>query len=106
MNLQQPTISIRIQIPAKKHKTLKDDFIKLMSDIQEGKDSKVDMGGGFKKIRMKISSKNKGKSGGARIITYETLVNIEDMLVTFVSIYYKSEYENIDLKIFKDNLGL
>ncbi|MFK8269874.1 type II toxin-antitoxin system RelE/ParE family toxin [Capnocytophaga stomatis] len=90
----------------KKYKTLNDDLKKLMSAIENGKDGGVDLGGGFKKIRMKITAKNKGKSGGARVITYETIVNIEEMLVSFVSIYDKSEYENIDIDILKDNLGV
>jgi hypothetical protein len=45
------------------------------------------------KIRMAITSKNKGKSGGSRIITYVKMVN---ETVFLLSIYDKSEQENIE----------
>lgn len=41
---------------------------------------------------MKISSKNTGKSGGARVITY---VKIQLQRITLLDIYDKSEKENI-----------
>ncbi|MDZ7880865.1 MAG: type II toxin-antitoxin system RelE/ParE family toxin [Saprospiraceae bacterium] len=44
------------------------------------------------KIRMAISSKNKGKSGGARVIT---CVKIVDDTLYLLSIYDKSEQEDI-----------
>ncbi|HVT62924.1 MAG TPA: type II toxin-antitoxin system RelE/ParE family toxin, partial [Legionellaceae bacterium] len=44
------------------------------------------------KVRMSIASKNKGKSGGARVITYVRFVNEEIFLI---SIYDKSEISNI-----------
>ena len=44
------------------------------------------------KIRMAISSKGKGKSGGARVITY---FYINDETVYLLSIYDKSDNESI-----------
>jgi mRNA-degrading endonuclease RelE of RelBE toxin-antitoxin system len=44
------------------------------------------------KIRMAISSKNKGKSGGARIVT---CVKIVQETVYLVTIYDKSEQSNL-----------
>ena len=58
----------------------------------------------MRKIRLNISSKNKGESGGARVITHEILVEIdhqETMSVAFISIYDKSEYDTVDLDIVK-----
>lgn len=53
---------------------------------------------------MAISSKNKGKSGGSRVIT---CVKIIDETVILLSIYDKSEQEDIDdkalNKLLKDN---
>ena len=55
------------------------------------------------KIRIAIKSKGVGKSGGARVITYLITENKELYLLT---IYDKSEFENIDdktlRKIIKD----
>lgn len=50
------------------------------------------MGHGIHKIRLAIASKNKGKSGGARVITY---LITEDNEVYLVFIYDKSQLENI-----------
>jgi len=47
---------------------------------------------GFYKIRLAIKSKGKGKSGGARIITY---VKIIAETVYLVSIYDKSEQSDV-----------
>ncbi len=58
------------------------------------------------KIRMSISSKGKGKSGGARVITF---VYIQDETVYLLSIYDKSDQENISDKELRDliqSLGL
>ena len=64
------------------------------------------MDGGFKKIRLNITTKNKGKSGGARVITHEVVFNIdtddETKSVIFVSIYDKSEIESKKTSDFKE----
>lgn len=55
----------------------------------------VSLGNNVYKIRVSISSKGKGKSGGARVITYVVTENKEIYLLT---IYDKAEYETLDLK--------
>ena len=45
------------------------------------------------KIRLAIASKNKGKSGGARVITH---VYVEKSTVFLLSIYDKSERDDIE----------
>ncbi len=55
------------------------------------------------KIRLAIASKGKGKSGGARVITHLQVVNEK---VFLLSIYDKSEQENITDKELDDLLGL
>jgi mRNA-degrading endonuclease RelE of RelBE toxin-antitoxin system len=47
------------------------------------------------KIRMAIASKNKGKSGGARVITY---VKIDKSLITLLDIYDKADKESVTEK--------
>jgi hypothetical protein len=51
------------------------------------------------KIRIAIKSKGKGKSGGGRVITYVVKDNEEVYLLT---IYDKSEFENVDDKMLKN----
>jgi hypothetical protein len=52
----------------------------------------VSLGNNCYKIRLAISSKGKGKSGGARIIT---CVIVNDEEVYLAAIYDKSDRENI-----------
>lgn len=80
------------------------DFEALKEEIETNSNIGVSLGEGLRKIRLNISSKNKGKSGGARVITHEILVEIdcqETMSVAFISIYDKSEYDTVDLDIVK-----
>jgi hypothetical protein len=53
----------------------------------------TDLGQNIYKIRLAIAGTNKGKSGGARVITYVVVVN---ELVYLSDIYLKSEYDTVD----------
>ena len=53
------------------------------------------------KIRLAISGTNKGKSGGARIITYVIVVT---ETVFLAEIYLKSEHERIDASLIVQRL--
>jgi hypothetical protein len=53
------------------------------------------MGGGLFKIRLASQSKGKGKSGGFRVVTYYIDETKQVQTVYLVSIYDKSEEENI-----------
>jgi hypothetical protein len=80
---------------AKKHASLKSDLLLLIDSLNENPIQGTDLGNGFFKIRIAISSKNKGKSGGARVITF---VKVTDEMVYLASIFDKSEKENISDK--------
>jgi mRNA-degrading endonuclease RelE of RelBE toxin-antitoxin system len=77
---------------AKKQPSLKVDLQSLVQILKEKPDSGINIGHGIHKIRMAITSKGKGKSGGARVITY--LVT-DDNEVYLVYIYDKSQLVNI-----------
>jgi hypothetical protein len=53
------------------------------------------------KIRLSIASKGKGKSGGARVIAY---LQISETTVYLLTIYDKSEQENISAKALEELL--
>jgi hypothetical protein len=76
----------------KKYPSLKDELQELINTLSEKPDSGINLGHGVYKIRLAISSKGKGKSGGARVITY---LVIKDNEVYLVFIYDKSQLENI-----------
>ena len=55
----------------------------------------VDLGGGVRKLRMAIGSKNRGKSHGARVITYTYTVDETEGIINLIFIYDKEERESI-----------
>ena len=85
----------------KRYGSFKDDLDKMLSSLAENPEQGVALGDGFRKIRMSIKSKVKGKSGGARLITINCMVSEADGIVTLVTIYDKSDIENITLNAIK-----
>lgn len=94
----------------KKYKSLTNDLLKLEKELLINPRLGTPLGKDAYKIRLKISSKNKGKSGGARVISLidSTLVGFteqtsaEELTVNLLSIYDKSEVTNITDKELKD----
>lgn len=79
---------------AKKYKSLKDNLRTFQQEIMQNPLMGIDLGRGVRKIRMAITSKGKGKSGGARVLTLTVLVS-EDADVTLLTIYDKDEIDNV-----------
>ena len=77
---------------SKKYKSIKPDLISLSNKLLSNPMLGVALGNNCYKIRMTISSKSKGKSAGARIITH---IKIVDEEIFLLAIYDKSEAENI-----------
>jgi hypothetical protein len=78
-----------------KHLSLKKDFGLLLTKLEDEPLFGEPLGNNCFKIRLAISSKGKGKSGGARIIT---CVKVVSNAVFLVAIYDKSDRENISNK--------
>lgn len=76
----------------KKYPSLKVDLQLLIETLTENPTTGTNLGHNLYKIRMAISSKGKGKSAGARVITF--LVT-DDKEVYLVHIYDKSQLENL-----------
>jgi mRNA-degrading endonuclease RelE of RelBE toxin-antitoxin system len=55
---------------AKKYPSLKKDLAELIKKLADDPEQGISLGNGFYKVRLAIASKSKGKSGGARVITY------------------------------------
>jgi mRNA-degrading endonuclease RelE of RelBE toxin-antitoxin system len=89
---------------AKKHRSIKADVYELGEQLEESPTMGDEVIEHCYKIRMAISSKNKGKSGGARVITY---VYVAQETVFLLSIYDKGEQDDIsnhELKELIDSL--
>lgn len=81
---------------AKKFKSFVEDYRIFLASIKENPFQGVDLGGGKRKIRMVISSKNAGKSGGSRVITYNVVKNADSSITVYlVTIYDKSEFDSV-----------
>lgn len=80
---------------SKKYISISKDVLELVDSLELQPTQGISLGNDCYKIRLQIKSKNKGKSGGARVIT---LVKIINETVFLLSIYDKSEKENISDK--------
>lgn len=79
---------------SKKYKSFEKDLASFLQEITDNPFQGADLGNGVRKIRLAITSKGKGKSGGARILTLNVLVS-DDAHVTLLTIYDKNEIENV-----------
>jgi len=80
---------------AKKYSSLKTDIQSLQNEIKENPLLGTDLGNNTHKVRMAILSKGKGKSGGARVITYVVLQEGGNYKVRLLTLYDKSEIKNV-----------
>lgn len=81
---------------AKKFKSFASDFKSFVDSIKNNPYQGVDLGDGKRKLRMVVASKNKGKSGGFRIITYTIVVDKDSSITVYLlTIYDKSEYPSV-----------
>ena len=80
----------------KKYASFEQDYMQLLEDLRSNPFMGTPVGEGVRKVRMTISSKGKGKSGGARILTYSVnKESDEDIKLTLLSIYDKSKISNV-----------
>lgn len=80
---------------AKKYSSLKAKLQDLFETLENNPTIGTPLGKDVYKIRLAVASKNKGKSGGVRVISY---VHINESTVLLLSIYNKGEKETISRK--------
>ena len=78
---------------SKRYASFKSDLLKLIQDLEENPIQGDNLGKSCYKVRLKIESKKKGKSGGARVITY---VHVSQEDVYLLTVYDKSDRDNLD----------
>lgn len=84
---------------AKRYKSFNQDYKDLLDELERNPRIGTDLGMGYRKVRMAIKSKGKGKSGGARVITLDTLECDGYLYLLFV--YDKSDAASVDLDVIK-----
>ncbi|HRG42630.1 MAG TPA: type II toxin-antitoxin system RelE/ParE family toxin [Saprospiraceae bacterium] len=76
----------------KKYASLRTEILELGKELAENPTTGIPLGNDVYKIRLGVASKNKGKAGGARVITF---VKIIDETVYLLSIYSKGEIDSL-----------
>jgi mRNA-degrading endonuclease RelE of RelBE toxin-antitoxin system len=82
----------QVKVLLKKYPSLKKDIESLSNQLTSNPTMGTPLGKNCYKIRLAIKSKNKGKSGGSRVIS---LVLFKQESVYLLSIYDKSEQDSI-----------
>ena len=84
---------------SKRYKSLKSDIQELREELKANPNIGIELFPNVRKVRLAIKSKGKGKSGGARIITYKCNYQDNDICeISLLTIYDKSEISNVSDK--------
>ena len=83
----------------KRHKSLEQDFERLLASLLHDPIQGVELEGGDRKVSLAITSKGHGKSGGARVIIRVRIVADELQLLY---IYDKADFENVSDAYLRD----
>jgi len=86
---------------AKKYPSFKNDLAQLQVQLSANPTLGEPLGKDCYKIRLLITSKGKGKSGGARVIT---CVKIVEETIFLLAIYDKNEMDNISDAVLEERL--
>lgn len=87
---------------SKRYRSLKQDLLEFSKNLSNNPHQGDELSPGIRKIRMAISSKGRGKSGGARIITYTIFVTETQGRIYLIDIYDKADYSTVDVNKLKD----
>lgn len=93
--LVKPTFQREAKRMAKHYRSFAKDYETLIEALEQNPHLGTDLGGGLRKIRMAITSKGRGKSGGARVITFTVIAAVDETEINLLYIYDKAERENI-----------
>jgi mRNA-degrading endonuclease RelE of RelBE toxin-antitoxin system len=80
----------------KKYPSFVNDYDTFLNELEANPYAGESLGQHTYKHRMAIASKGKGKSGGARVITYNIQsLSDDEVVITLMSIYDKNEMSNV-----------
>ena len=87
---------------AKKYRSLKEDLKEFRQELIDNLRQGVEIAPNVRKIRMSITAKGRGKSGGARVITFNALVSEVEGKIYLLLIYDKADTANVKMNVIKD----
>lgn len=83
----------------KRHRSLPDDIRDFRDSLQKNPFQGVELSPGIRKIRMAITSKGRGKSGSARVITANAIVAEHEGRIALLTIYDKEDASTVRLNV-------
>lgn len=86
---------------SKKYHSLAEDLRKFQESLLENPLQGIELASGIRKIRLAIKSKGKGKSGGARVITFNLLTAEQDGQIVLLLLYDKEDASSVKLNVIK-----
>ena len=92
---------VSIKRLAKRYRSMADDYANLLISLQENPFQGVELCPGIRKIRMTISSKGRGKSGSARVITANAIIAENEGRIALLTIYDKADASTVKLNVIK-----
>lgn len=93
---------VEVKKLAKRYRSLADDLRAFLHDLKINPKQGVEIAPNIRKIRLSITSKGKGKSGEARVITYNVLTSEIEGIIALLLIYDKSDTPNIRINVVKE----
>ena len=94
---------------AKRHRSFIDDLQEFQKNLLDNPHQGTELSPGIRKIRFTIDSKGRGKSGGARVITFTYLVDEQNGVVILLLLYDKADASSIKMNVVRQiikDLGL
>ena len=86
---------------AKKYPSFKQDYKDFLVSIKNNPLQGDEITKKIRKIRMAIKAKGKGKSGGARVITFNVFTDVENGHVVFLLLYDKEDASTVKVNVVK-----
>jgi hypothetical protein len=88
-----PVFNTNLKRYKKKYISIESDLMLFIDNLSEAK--ATELGGGIYKYRLAVKSKNRGKSGGFRVISLEVILSKNQKNITLLTLYDKSEKSSI-----------
>lgn len=86
---------------AKKYPSFKKDYKEFLESIKNNPLQGDEITKNIRKIRMAIKAKGKGKSGVARVITFNVFTDVENGHVVFLLLYDKEDASTVKVNVVK-----
>ena len=86
----------------KRYRNMLEDYENFLNGLKANPLQGVEIAPHVRKIRMAITDKGRGKSGGARVITFNALVSEKDGKIYLLLIYDKADASNVKMNVVKE----